>query len=34
MKIDFRYVDDIPVEKSGKFRIVKNNIKDIIENNY
>ena len=20
MKIDFRYVDDIPVEKSGKFR--------------
>lgn len=34
MKIDIRYVDDIPVEKSGKFRIVKNNIKDIIGNNY
>lgn len=30
MKIDIRYVDDIPVEKSGKFRIVKNNIKSEI----
>lgn len=27
MKINFTEVDDIPLEKSGKFRLVKNNIK-------
>ncbi|MFC2151997.1 phenylacetate--CoA ligase family protein [Bacteroidota bacterium] len=31
MIIDINYVNEIPVEKSGKFRIVKNNIKDQIE---
>jgi phenylacetate-CoA ligase len=30
MEIELDYVKDIPVEKSGKFRIVKNNIKDLI----
>jgi phenylacetate-CoA ligase len=32
MNIDFKYVDTISVEKSGKFRFVKNNIKHLIEN--
>ncbi|MGI6047336.1 MAG: phenylacetate--CoA ligase family protein [Petrimonas sp.] len=31
MEIDIRYVNNIPVEKSGKFRIVKNNIKELIK---
>ena len=31
MKIKINYVTDIPVEKSGKFRLIKNNIKDQIE---
>lgn len=31
MKLNLHYVNDIPVEKSGKFRMVKNNIKDLIE---
>ncbi|MBY0065621.1 phenylacetate--CoA ligase family protein [Empedobacter falsenii] len=30
MELDIKYVDDIPVEKSGKFRIVKNNIKHLL----
>lgn len=30
MEIELNYVEDIPVEKSGKFRLVKNNIKDLI----
>jgi phenylacetate-CoA ligase len=30
MEIKIKYVDDIPVEKSGKFRIVKNNIKHLL----
>ncbi len=30
MKLDLEFVDDIPVEKSGKFRMVKNNIKHLI----
>ena len=30
IKINLKYVDDIPVEASGKFRIVKNNIKHLI----
>lgn len=30
MEIELIYVEDIVVEKSGKFRIVKNNIKDLI----
>ncbi len=30
MIIDLHYVKDIPVENSGKFRIVKNNIKHLI----
>lgn len=30
MKIKIYYVNDIPVEKSGKFRIVKNNIKHLL----
>ncbi len=30
MKLEINYVNDIPVEKSGKFRIVKNNIKQLI----
>ncbi|MBL0683178.1 phenylacetate--CoA ligase family protein [Aquimarina mytili] len=29
MKIILKYVDEIPVEKSGKFRIVKNSLKDV-----
>lgn len=32
MKIDIDYVNEIQVEKSGKFRFVKNNIKHLIEN--
>lgn len=31
MKLNLHYVTDIPVEKSGKFRIVKNNIKHLID---
>jgi|TARA_B110000908_G_C10265769_1_gene463758 phenylacetate-CoA ligase len=30
MILEYVYVKNIPVEKSGKFRIVKNNIKDLI----
>lgn len=30
MTIEISYVDDIPVEKSGKYRIVKNNIKHLL----
>jgi phenylacetate-CoA ligase len=30
MNINIKYVKDIPVEKSGKYRIVKNNIKHLI----
>lgn len=30
MKLEVRYVDDIPNEASGKFRIVKNNVKHLI----
>ncbi|WP_298647466.1 phenylacetate--CoA ligase family protein [uncultured Proteiniphilum sp.] len=30
MEISIHYVDNIPVEKSGKFRIVKNNIKHLL----
>ena len=30
MEIIIQYVDNIPVEKSGKFRIVKNNIKHLL----
>jgi phenylacetate-CoA ligase len=32
MVIDISYVDEIAVEKSGKFRIVKNNIKHLLNN--
>ncbi|MCK8520577.1 phenylacetate--CoA ligase family protein [Aquimarina sp. D1M17] len=32
ISIDLHYVDEIPVEKSGKFRLIKNNIKDLIPN--
>lgn len=32
MKIRLHYVEEIAVERSGKFRMVKNNIKDQIEN--
>jgi phenylacetate-CoA ligase len=32
MKIKIKLVDDIPNEKSGKYRIVKNNIKHLIDN--
>lgn len=32
MKIDIDYVSEIQVEKSGKFRFVKNNIKHLVEN--
>ena len=31
IKIEIDYVQEIEVEKSGKFRIVKNNIKHLIE---
>lgn len=31
MELEFEYVLDIPVEKSGKFRLVKNNIKHLID---
>lgn len=31
MKLEVRYVDDIPNEASGKFRIVKNNVKHLVE---
>ena len=31
MHIDIREVDEIPVEKSGKFRLVKNNIKQLLD---
>lgn len=30
MCLEIKYVEAIPVEASGKFRIVKNNIKDLI----
>lgn len=30
MEVRISYIDDIPVEKSGKFRIVKNNIKHLL----
>lgn len=30
MKLDLEFVDDIPVENSGKFRMVKNKIKHLI----
>lgn len=30
MKIEISYVNEIPTEPSGKFRIVKNNVKDLI----
>jgi len=32
MKLNIHYRDEISVEKSGKYRIVKNNIKHLIEN--
>jgi len=32
MQIKLHQVNDIPIESSGKFRIVKNNIKHLIEN--
>ena len=32
IKIDLTYVPEIPVEKSGKFSLIKNNIKDKISN--
>ena len=32
MEIELKIVEDIPVEKSGKFRIVKNNIKHLLIN--
>ena len=32
MNIDYKYVSKIDVESSGKFRLVKNNIKHLIEN--
>lgn len=31
MELTIKYVDQIPVEKSGKFRIVKNNIKHLVK---
>lgn len=31
MELEIEYVEDIPVEASGKFRIVKNNIKHLIK---
>lgn len=31
MLLDIKYVEDIPVEKSGKYRIVKNRIKHLID---
>ena len=31
MELSIDYVDDIPVEASGKFRIVKNNVKGLVE---
>lgn len=31
MKIEIQYLEDIPVEPSGKYRMVKNNIKHLIE---
>ena len=31
MKLEVRYVDDIPNEASGKFRIVKNKVKHLVE---
>lgn len=31
MKLEITYVDDIPNEASGKFRIVKNNVKQLVE---
>ncbi len=30
MVIDIQYVDEIPAEKSGKYRMVKNNIKHLL----
>lgn len=32
MLIELQYVNDIPTEKSGKFRMVKNNIKHLVNN--
>ncbi len=32
MKIELTYVQDIPNEASGKYRIIKNNIKHLVEN--
>ncbi len=32
MKIELMYVDDIAVEKSGKYRMVKNTIKHLVDN--
>ncbi|MDR2270655.1 MAG: hypothetical protein LBF27_07090 [Sphingobacterium sp.] len=31
MELDIKYVESIPVEKSGKYRIVKNNIKHLLD---
>ncbi|WP_310993542.1 phenylacetate--CoA ligase family protein [Aequorivita marina] len=31
MKFDLQYVEDIPVESSGKFRVVKNSIKHLVD---
>lgn len=31
MKLDLNYVEDIPVEPSGKFRVVKNNVKHLVD---
>lgn len=33
MELSIKYVSEIPVEKSGKYRIVKNDIKHLIEKN-
>lgn len=30
MKLSLQYVNNIPVKKSGKYRIIKNNIKQLI----
>ena len=32
-KVDFIYVDEIAKEKSGKYRMIKNNIKHLVESN-
>ena len=31
IKLNLEYVDDIPREKSGKYRMIKNNVKDEVE---